>query len=288
MDKAIFGPAGNSEDFYSAGFSASAQIPQYLKDIGLGAYEYQCGRGVNVGEKTALLIGGKAKENGIFLSIHAPYYISMSNPDAESMEKTIKYITDAAVAAGLMGAKRIVVHTGSLMKMDRNDAMQNVKNTLKEAIKACDDMHLGDISICPETMGKTNQLGNLFEVLDLCTLDDRLIPTIDFGHLNARTFGGYKTYDDFLHIFDDMENMLGKERAKNFHAHFSKIEYTVPGGEKRHLTFEDQIFGPDFSFVAKILVERGLTPVVICESAGTQTTDAKIMQDIYEKCLKHL
>ena len=41
------------------------------------------------------------------------------------------------------------------------------------------------IALCPETMGKINQLGSLEEVMTLCRVDERILPTIDFGHLNV-------------------------------------------------------------------------------------------------------
>ena len=67
-----------------------------------------------------------------------------------------------------------------------------------------------------------------------------------------------------------------------FHSHFSKIEYTEKGGEKRHLTFDDQQYGPNFEPLGELLAERGYTPRVICESAGTQAEDARAMKEIYQ------
>ena len=136
--------------------------------------------------------------------------------------------------------------------------------------------------ICPETMGKINQLGSLDEVMTLCALDERLLPTIDFGHLNAREQGIFYKAEDYERVLETIENALGAWRAAHFHAHFSKIEYTT-GGEKRHLTFEDRLFGPEFEPLAEVLAKRGASPVIICESAGTQSKDALEMKRIYEK-----
>ncbi len=82
-----------------------------------------------------------------------------------------------------------------------------------------------------------------------------------------------------------IENALGRDRADHFHAHFSKIEYTG-GGEKRHLTFEDQQFGPEFAPLAEVLAQRGAAPTIICESAGTQSKDALEMKRLYQKAAK--
>lgn len=71
-----------------------------------------------------------------------------------------------------------------------------------------------------------------------------------------------------------------------FHSHFSKIEYTQNGGEKRHLLFDDQTYGPEFEPLAELIAKRGLSPTFICESAGTQAEDAATMQKMYLKYLK--
>ena len=131
-------------------------------------------------------------------------------------------------------------------------------------------------------MGKVNQLGDLDEVLELCSLDDSFLPCIDFGHLNARTFGEIKSIEDYERILDAIENRLGADRLKVFHSHFSKIEYTVPGGEKRHLTFADNAgFGPDYEPLMELVAKKQLSPIFICESAGTQDEDALTMKKCY-------
>jgi deoxyribonuclease-4 len=129
-------------------------------------------------------------------------------------------------------------------------------------------------------MGKINQLGTLEEVMSLCSIDERIIPCVDFGHLNARTFGGLKEAEDFARVLDTIHNSLGEERARHFHIHFSKIQYTEKG-EVRHLTFEDDKYGPEFPPLALAIRKRGLEPVIVCESAGTQAEDAAEMKRMY-------
>ena len=278
---ALFGPAGTAESFKKEGYKSSLDVPQYLVKAGLNAFEYQCGRGVNIGLDKAAELGKLAKESKIALSLHAPYYISMSSVEEEKRLNSVNYILQSARAVKAMGGNRIVVHTGSCGKISRQKALQLAVDTMKKAISALDGEGLSDIHICPETMGKVNQLGTLGEVTELCKLDERLIPCIDFGHLNARDMGRFKSFEDYKEVFDTIENELGIERLKIFHSHFSKIEYTT-GGEKRHLTFEDAVYGPDFEPVMELTAKKSLSPVFICESAGTQTEDARTMKYYYE------
>lgn len=277
---AKFGPAGTSDSFSKMGYKNSLDVPDYIEKMGLDCFEYQCGRGVNIGTEKATALGIKAKERGVLLSLHAPYYISMSSVEEEKRLNSINYILASARAVKAMGGNRIVVHTGSCGKISRERALELAIDTMSRSLNALDAEGLGDIHICPETMGKVNQLGTLHEVMELCKIDDRLIPCIDFGHLNARDLGIFKTKEDFRKIFLTIRDELGTDRLKCFHSHFSKIEYTT-GGEKRHLTFEDNVFGPDYEPVMELVHKYGCSPVFICESAGTQAEDAKCMKDYY-------
>ena len=275
-----FGPAGNSISFTTLGYKSSLQVPEYVERMGLDAFEYQCGRGVNIGEEKATQLGRLARDKGITLSLHAPYYISMSSTDEEKRLKSVDYILQSARAVNAMGGNRIIVHTGSCGKISREEALTLAKDTMKKSIEALDNEGLGNIHICPETMGKVNQLGTLDEVIELCLIDERLIPCIDFGHLNARDLGFFKTYEDYAVVYEKIENKLGTDRLKRFHSHFSKIEYTA-GGEKRHLTFEDTVYGPQFEPVMELSAKKNCSNIFICESDGTQAEDAKQMKDYY-------
>lgn len=279
-----FGPAGNSNSFYDQGFAHSWQMPQWLNEMGLNAYEYQCNKGVNLKDETAQQIGDKAKEFNIRLSVHAPYYINLSSAEEEKRNNSIKYILDTLHVAKIMGAGRIVMHPGYVSKITRETAVELAKATLLEAIKEADEAGFSDITICPEVLGKNNQLGNLEEVLDLCGLDERLIPCLDFAHLHSLTQGGMRTENDFAQVFKIAEKHLGKERTKKMHIHFSRVEFGK-GGEKKHWSYSDTKYGPDFDPLAKVIIDLNLEPVVICESRGTMAEDALTLKKIYNSKL---
>ncbi len=273
-----FGPGGNSASWGNRKFPA--ELPQYLKELGLNGYEVECGRGVRISE-AAKALPKIAEENGIYVTLHAPYFISLSSVEEEKRQNSVGYILESAKAAKLVGASKIVVHSGSCSKISRAEAVYLAKQTLLNAQKALDENGLSDIIICPETMGKINQLGTLEEVLELCGVDERFLPTVDFGHLNARTLGGIKSRDDYAKMLDLIENELGHERLNRMHIHFSKIEYTN-GGEKKHLTFADKQYGPQYEPLLEEIHKRGLEPSIICESDGTQAEDAAEMKRYYE------
>lgn len=273
-----FGPAGLADSFAEMGYKKSEEAADYLSRFSLTAFEYQCGHGVRIKDETAKRIGTALKEKGIRVSIHAPYYISMSSEDEEKRLNSIEYLLRSAKALKAMGGKRIIFHPGSCGKMDRGERLKKAVDTMEKSVVALDDASYGDMILCPEVMGKINQLGSLEEVLTLCKIDPRIIPCVDFGHLNARTYGMLKGTDDFVRVVDTIANTLKDERYRHFHSHFSRIEWTK-GGEKRHWTLRDTDYGPDWMPFVDMIALKGLDLTVICESAGTQTEDAALMMN---------
>jgi deoxyribonuclease-4 len=274
-----FGPGGNGDLFYAEGGKRTAQAPAWLKKYGLDAYEYEAGNGVSAGEAALREIGDAAKASGILMSIHSPYYISLSGVEEEKRLKSISYIEKTLWAAELLGADTIVIHSGSAAKISRAKAMKLSCDTLAKVAEAVGDNPCARLGI--ETMGKINQLGTLTEVIEQCKVSPIYTPVVDFGHMNARAIGGeFSDVDSYRRVFNEIAEKLGDQHAMHLHCHFSKIEYTV-GGEKRHLTFEDAVYGPDFAPLAEVLYKRGAEPIIICESAGTQSKDALEMQNLY-------
>lgn len=275
---AYFGPGGNSDAFRLAGFKSTVDAPSFVKEIGLDAYEYEAGNGLSASASILTAIGNEAKKHNIKMSFHTPYFISLSGVIEEKRLNSINYIRQSLDAAKLLGAGTIVVHSGSAAKITRDEAMRLAGDTLVKTLASVDTY---GIKIGLETMGKINQLGTLDEVLELCRIDSAFVPVVDFGHLNARDLGGvFVSADDYLRVFDKIDRALGASVAENLHCHFSKIEWTG-SGEKRHLTFEDEVYGPNFEPLAEAIYKNNLSPTVICESAGTQSDDALAMKKYY-------
>ena len=274
-----FGPGGNSLSWGKRKFPQD--LPEYLASMGLNGYEIECGRGVRISANTVAMLPELSKKHGIYVTLHAPYFISLSSVEEETRLKSVDYIMQSAVAARQVGAEKIVVHSGSCSKMSREEATALASDTLKRAQAALDEAGLSDIIICPETMGKINQLGTLEEVVELCGVDERFLPCVDFGHLNARTLGGIKGKEEYAQILDYIEHKLGHDRLSRMHIHFSRIEFTA-GGEKRHVTFADKQWGPEFEPLMEELHRRNLAPSIICESDGTQAEDAAEMKRYFE------
>ena len=134
MKKATFGPGGNGDLFYAEGGKSTIQAPGWVKRYGLDAYEFEAGRGIGASEDTLRKIGEKAREHGVLMSLHTPYYISLSGVDPEKRLKSVDYIQKSLWAAELLGAVDFNFHILLL----RNDGIKlNRISSVDYKLRAC-------------------------------------------------------------------------------------------------------------------------------------------------------
>ena len=231
-------------------------------------------------EDKAISIGEAFAAEGVEISVHAPYFINFANPDDEMAAKSYGYVLDSAKMLKLMGGKRVVFHPAAQGKATREEAVALTEERLKILRDYIYLNNLQDLIFCPETMGKLAQIGTVEEITRFCKIDPVYLPCIDFGHINAREQGSLKMVEDYKSRLQYMIDELGYEKMKHFHMHFSKIMYSVKG-EIKHLTFEDEVYGPEFAPLAVALKELKLEPYIVSESAGTQAEDALLMKKMY-------
>ena len=276
-----FGPSGNSQSFFDEGYERTIDALAWIAKRNLDIFEYSFGRGVLVSAETAKAIGDEAKKYNIEITAHAPYFINFAGVDEEKMQKSYDHLINSVKIEKAFGGNRVVFHSGSETGQEREVAFNKVKENVQIVMEKIMKLGFEDIMVCPETMGKYSQIGTVLEVIELCKLHPNIYPCVDFGHVNCVLQGALKTSDDYKkHILDPMLNELPFEKVKKMHVHFSKIEFG-PKGEKRHLTFEDTNYGPEFEPLARVLAEYKLEPYILSESAGTQAEDAWTMKHIF-------
>ena len=276
-----FGPSGSCEEFHAQNFKKTADGVNWLKERGVDLYEYSFGRGVNISRESAQETGKAFASVGIEMSVHAPYFINLATIEDQKKENNVKYIMDSLQALRNFGGNRCVFHPGSPVKLERPEAMSILLNSFEKIVALKHEYGYDDLYLCPETMGKEAQLGTLDEIIEMVKLgDDTIIPCIDYGHLNARDQGVIKTKDDYKRIIDRLIDGIGFEKTAKQHVHFSKIMYSAKG-EVKHLTFDDDQYGPEFEPLMEVFYEYKMNPFVVCESAGTQTRDSMMMMNYY-------
>ncbi len=206
-----FGPSGLCEQFAESGKKHTIEAGAWLKDMGLDCFEYSFGRGVMIKSQTAEEIGKEFANNGIEISVHAPYFINLATQEDDKALNNHRYIFDSLRALRAFGGNRCVFHPGSPLKTPRDQAMKVLLGRFEEVLKIKNNEGFEDLLLCPETMGKIAQLGNLEEVIAMCNIgDDNIVPCIDFGHLNSRERGLYFTKDDYKRTIDRLIDGVGE------------------------------------------------------------------------------
>ncbi len=277
-----FGVAGNSDSFYEQGFSHTVESAKWCADREIDLFEYSFGRGVRMTEATARNIGMEFERYKVELSAHAPYYTNFASKEEDKLQLSINYVLKCLEVLNYFGTDRVVVHPASQGKVIREEALENTKKGLNQLADAVIASGQTDKKICLETMGKLGQMGTIKEIIDFCAIAPFFYPCVDFGHINAREQGILTSVDDFKKIFSILLDNMPIEKVNAMHIHFSKIEYGAKG-EIRHLTFEDNQFGPDPHHLLDAICGLGLSPHIICESKGTQAEDAIFMKNYYKK-----
>ena len=277
----LFGPSGHSESYAAEGLTSTADMPKWISARGLDIFEYSFGRGVRVSTATAAAIGEKCDEYGVEMSVHAPYFINFASPEPEKAQNSVNYILSSLKVLKAFGGERCVFHAGAQGQDSREAAFARTKDMFARTLELiAEEPDYADLIVCPETMGKQAQIGTVEEVVELCRLGENVYPCVDFGHINALYGGSLRTASDFEDVVKKLLDGLGEKKTKNMQVHFSKIQYGAKG-EIRHLTFADDVYGPEFEPFAEIIVKYGLTPHILSESAGTQAEDSAAMRDIW-------
>lgn len=272
-----FGPAGNPPGYRGQ----TPEVCSYIRGRGLEAYEYQATYGVRISKQSALKLRDNSKENNILVSMHAPYYINLSSPKEDVVERSIQRLVQSARAAQWMGAYRIVFHPGFYTEFVPEEAMKKFHLAVNDLTEQLDSLGVSDYTFAPETTGKKSQLGSLEEIIEICRSHENFAPTVDFAHLHARSGGKVKNQDDYGEIFTKLEDELD---LKSLHSHFTHIEFTDKGERRHHILSEDS-YGPPLEPLLLEIIERGWDVTLICETPLLDE-DALLMQRNYRKIQK--
>ena len=278
MPRIRFGPADKPLGFKGA----MEKVPSYLNSIGLDALEYEAVRGVRISEKKARALREEAEKHDVVLSMHAPYYINLASMDESTWRRSIERIIESMTAAEWMHAYAVVIHSGYYKgHKTREEALKRVIEGYKVVIESLPSW-VTFPELSPELMGKTSQVGDVDEVIEICRVVGRCRPTVDWAHLYARYEGGrVVSVDDVVEVIERIERELGARAINPLHTHFSRIEYGR-GGERMHHTLEETQYGPEWSIVCRAYKEMGVNAVVISESPVLDR-DALLMKRICEE-----
>lgn len=271
-----FGPAGLPLGYKGESY----RVCNYLREIGLDAYEYQATYGVRISKQSALKLKENSEENNIRISMHGPYYINLCSDKDDVVERSIQRLIQSARAGEWMGAYRIVFHPGFYTSHTRDEAMEKLNQAVKDLTERLESLQIKGYTFAPETTGKKSQLGSLEEIIEICGGHEKFAPTVDFAHLHARDCGILNDKSDYGRIFELLEDELD---LRTLHCHYTHIEFTDKGERRHHTLSED--YGPPLEPLLEEIIERGWDVTLICETP-LRDEDALLMQRTYRNILK--
>ena len=269
--------------FGTGGVPDSARAPstiagiERIKELGLGCMELEFVQQVRMGEETARQVAEVARRSGIRLSAHAPYYINFNSSDPEKVKASQKRLLATARIGSICGAESAVFHTAFYMGASLEDVYLRVKRCLAEVIAELDKEGVR-ILLRPEVMGRSSEFGTIDEALRLSNEFENVLPAVDVAHLHARE-GAFNSYPEFLAMFQQIEDKLGRRGLDNMHVHFSGIKYGK-AGEISHLNLRNSDFR--YEELLKAFRAVGAKGLIICESPDREG-DAVLLRDTYRQ-----
>jgi deoxyribonuclease-4 len=280
-DRLLFGTAGVPK---STGGTSTIGGIHRVAELGLDCLEVEFVKGVKMGGETAEMVGKAAREKGVKLSAHAPYYVNLNAAEEGKRLASMERLLASARMAEKCGAESVVFHCGyysrGVMERDRDReerTFQNIKKGISEVASILKAEKSG-VVMRPETMGKRSQFGSLDEILRLCREVDGLLPCVDFAHIHARE-GGRKanSYRAFDRILRKIGKKLGDAALKKMHIHVSGVEYNAKG-EMKHLNLDESDFR--YEEWVQAMKDAGVEGTVICESP-IQERVALVLKNLY-------
>ncbi|MGC8940447.1 MAG: TIM barrel protein [Candidatus Nanoarchaeia archaeon] len=249
---------------------------RHCAKLGLNAMEVEFVRGVNMSPATAVEAGKVAKELGIRLSVHAPYYINLLSNKKATVRASIVRILDSMHRGMLMGADAVAVHAAYYGDLSPVEALNKMKTITEEIFAQAEKKGIKGILLGYETMGKTSQWGSFEEILELYdTFKQKLTPYLDWGHIYVRN-QGHINYEEIL---DKLQNI----GLKHINSHFNCVKYSKTA--KAWVDVHDLLKtkNPNFESLAKLLIKRKVNITLISESPVLEQ-DALEMKKILENC----
>ncbi len=271
----LFGTAGAP---HSAKKKGAPEAAREIARLGLDCMEIEFVHGVRMKDEKAEALGEAAREAGVVLTCHAPYYINLCSKEEEKEQASIQRILDSARKTHIFFGKSVTFHPAFYQGRDPEEIYAWVARSLK-AIREELVAEGVAVDLAPELTGKATQFGSLEELIRLCQEVEGIRMCVDFSHMAARSVGEINDYDGFVKGIEAIREGLGDVALEDLRMHASGIEWTGKG-ERKHHPFEESDFA--WKDLVKALVDCKVSGTLICESPSLEV-DALKMKSLYNE-----
>ncbi len=242
-----------------------------INALGLNAMEVEFVPSVYMTKEVAEQVCEAAKNSGVRLSIHAPYYINLASEKKETIAASRKRIFDCADRGERMGADAIAIHSAFYGKLEKEKVFEIVKEQFLKILDEMKSAGIKNVKLGVETMAKQSQFGTLDEVLEMHKEMKQVIPYIDWAHIFVRNGGTI----DYGEIFDKLE----KVGIKHINSHFEGVSKNKKG---EFIDVHTPIKDPSFEPLAKEILKRKIDITIISESPLLEK-DSLRMKSVLQK-----
>ena len=125
---------------------------QKVARMKLDCMEVEFTYGVRMSMDAARELGALAKEKGVSLSVHAPYYINLASDEKEKIVASKRRILDSCERAAAFGARSVVFHAGFYQKKTAEQTYALIKKAILEIQKKI-SKNKWKVQLCPEVTG---------------------------------------------------------------------------------------------------------------------------------------
>jgi deoxyribonuclease-4 len=250
---------------------------QHVQELGLNSMEIQFVRGIRMDEEYAMEVGELAKQLGVKLGVHSPYYTNICSDDEKTIEKSMDKIAMSGYFADIMKADVVVAHTGFYTSMSKEKTMERAI----ESVTMLRDYFTDNKFSCKlglEVMGKQQTLGDLDEIVKICKSVPGVVPIVDFAHIHARSNGSLKTKEDFQAVLKKLDGL----KLKHIHSYFTGVKY-LNGNELNHVPIKKGDL--DFTPLVEVILENDYNITVTSVSPIVEH-DAMYMKILLERVLE--
>ena len=260
MARVYLGPAGiplgAKERKRSAG---TIDGIRYVSEVGLNAMEVEFVQGVRMTREAAQEAGEVARELGIRLSIHAPYFINLCSEEREKVEASIARLEESLDRGEAMGATVVVFHPAYYGKLGPEGCYNAVRDGVLRVVDWMRENGIRNVKLGLEVMARKSQFGNLEETFRLVKEINhpQVVAVIDWGHVFARNGGSI----DYRAVLNMWREYFGDQPM---HTHFTCVKYRKGEWVDEHEPIDTN--NPPFEPLAKELGGEDIEITIINES----------------------
>lgn len=209
---------------------------QFLDDLaskGHRALELPFTKGFPWKEERCERFGSLAAERDIRLSVHAPYFVSLTIPDEDRGKQSAHALEHTMKLGRALGAPIIVAHLGSTNDEDPAVLMGRIRSRIDYVAAKIERLGVG---LGLETAGKKSQFGSLGDIARLSEDFPYVRPVVDWAHVHAMTGGALTSLDAFKSVFAFVGDNFPGWMIQPLQVQFSDNEFGA-AGEIRHIPY---------------------------------------------------